>query len=440
MALTDFPLGISGVGNQANILISKLIETGKYSFKVLGGAIKHQNYNTIQVNEDYVIKPIDGFGNRDIVVSLLLQEQFDAVFIFTDPRQYIWLWEMEDEIKQVCPIVYWHVWDNDPYPKFNNTWYKGTELLNCISWKTYEMVKPHFPEKTNYIPHAWPKDMYFKMQDQQVSALKSQFFGPKSNWFMPIWVNRNAHRKMPNDLLMGWKMFLDLLEEREGHRNAALIMHTNPTDIEGPNLQEVVNELGLRDNVAFSINPLNHNEMNQLYNMSDCVVNISKAEGLGLSILTGLQIGKPVIGLKTGGMTRQLIDYRDGFEHGVALEPVERSLIGSQMVPYIYEDIVGKKDLAEAFYKVYKYTPEEKELIGKRSMEYVNFEMNLDNVVAEWNRTLEDTIIQFKNGKFPLWELVPLDRKDSGSNNKKEIATKTEVKSKFIINQPKGRK
>jgi glycosyltransferase involved in cell wall biosynthesis len=359
---------------------------------------------------------------------MLLQEQYDAMFIFTDPRQYIWLWEMEDEIRQVCPIVYWHVWDNDPYPNFNDIWYKSTDLINCLSWKTYEMVKSNFPEKTNYIPHAWPKELVYPLESEQINSLKKQFFGNKSNWFMPIWVNRNAHRKMPNDLLMGWKMFLDILEEKEGHKNAILIMHTDPNDIEGPNLQETTKMLNIKENVAFSINKLNHDEMNQLYNMSDCVVNISKAEGFGLSILTGLQIGKPCIALKTGGMIRQINDYRDNFEFGVALEPIERSLIGSQMVPFIYEDIVSKKDLANGFYKIYKLSDEEKQEISIKSKDYVNHEFNFEKIVYQWDKTMEQCILDFKYGKMKKWEVVKFGK------------TINEFDNNFKVNKPKSRK
>ena len=82
------------------------------------------------VNPDFVIKPVDGFGNHDIIRNILISERPDAVLLFTDPRQFMWLWEIEDEIHQFCPIAYWHVWDNDPYPAFNTVWYQSTDLIN----------------------------------------------------------------------------------------------------------------------------------------------------------------------------------------------------------------------------------------------------------------------------------------------------------------------
>jgi hypothetical protein len=166
--LSDHPLAPSGVGVQARMLIEGLLRTGKYTFRCLGGAIKHPDYSTTVVNQDFIIKPVDGFGTREQVRNILMTERPDALILFTDPRQFVWLWEVEDEIHQLCPIAYWHVWDNDPYPVFNQVWYESTDLINCLSYKTYEMVAKHFPEKTNYIPHSFPRSLYFPAPDDQV--------------------------------------------------------------------------------------------------------------------------------------------------------------------------------------------------------------------------------------------------------------------------------
>lgn len=408
LALCDSPLGVSGVGVQAKFLFEGLLKTGKYSFRVLGGALKHSNYDTIVLSEDYIVKPVDGFGTREQVKQILLTEQPDAVFIFTDPRQFIWLWEVSDEIHQVCPIVYWHVWDNDPYPTFNATWYESTDLINCLSYKTYEMVQPHFPDKTNYIPHTFPKQIYYPLEQTKINSIKQEFFGDKKDWFKILWVNRNAHRKMPNDLLVSFKAFLENLEKEEGHKNALLIMHTNPSDQEGPNLIATTEMLDIKENVWFSVQLVDFFQMNQLINAVDCSVNISRAEGFGLGVLQSLQAGKPVIALKTGGMTRQIIDYRDGTENGVAIEPKERILIGSQVVPFIHEDIVDKKALTEAFMKIYKLTPEEKETLKTKVINYVDHEFNYEKMIANWDVTLEDCINKFKTNKPKQWDVLEL--------------------------------
>lgn len=398
LMISDHPLFPSGVGVQARVLIDGLIKTGRYTFRCLGAAIKHQDYRTVKVSDDLLIKPIDGFGNPTILRQLLLEEQPDAILIFTDPRQFTWLWQMEDEIHQICPITYWHVWDNDPYPKFNGPWYESTDLINCISKKTYDLVVEHFPEKTNYIPHAFPKEIYHPLDPSELKEMASKHFPGKEDWFKALWVNRNAMRKVPNDVLESWKMFLDELEQTEGHRNALLIMHTDPFDQEGPNLVAVTELLGLQDNVIFSNSKLEFKEMNMLHNLCDVCINISKNEGYGLSTHINMQVGKPVIALKTGGEYK-VQNPVTGQQYGVALEPVKRLLVGSQTVPYIYEDYADQAEVKDAFMKIYKMTDEEKQKLSEDAIAYIDENFSCDSVVKAWDESLEKCIVTFKESK-----------------------------------------
>lgn len=423
IVLSDHPLATSGVGVQARFLIDGLIKTGKYTFRCLGGAMKHSDYRTVAVNEDFIVTPVDGFGTKEQIRSILLTEKPDAIFLFTDPRQFIWLWEMEDEIHQVCPIVYWHVWDNDPYPAFNRPWYEGTDLVNCLSYKTYELVKPNFPDKTNYIPHAFPRHIYYPLDKQTKDNLAVQQFGDKADWFKILWVNRNAHRKLPSDVMEGWQIFLKNLEAKYGHKRAVLIMHTDPKDMEGPDLIAVSQQLDVQQNVWFSVEKLQFEQMNVIHNLVDGVVNVSKAEGFGLSTLISMQVGKPIIALKTGGMIRQAVDWRDGTQHGVALDPIKRLLVGSQQVPYIYEDFGDTQQLADAYMKLFEMSVEEKEVMAKKCIDYVNFEFNYDDMISKWDTTMDSCITSYraqKKNELNRWKVeeivVPGNRVDQPSS------------------------
>jgi glycosyltransferase involved in cell wall biosynthesis len=148
----------------------------------------------------------------------LLTEKPDAILIFTDPRFFTWLFEIEDEIHQVCPILWWHVWDNYPYPAFNSPYYEATDALNCHSHMTYEMLKnTKFGEKTKFIPHAIPQSMFFPLGKDEISSYKKTLLGPDlEDAFVAIWVNRNAKRKRPNDVLLSWKIFV---ENNNSNRN-----------------------------------------------------------------------------------------------------------------------------------------------------------------------------------------------------------------------------
>lgn len=397
LMISDHPLSTSGVGTQARFLINGLIKTGKYQFRCLGAALKHVNYDTIVVNEDFIVKPIDGFGTQDMIRLAIATEKPDAMLIFTDPRFFVWLWEMEDEIHQCCPIVYWHVWDNDPYPDFNNVLYDSNDLINCLSYKTYGLVKPHFPDKTNYIPHALPTDIYYPLPKDAIERAKIQLLGEKrKDHFTGFWINRNARRKMPNDVLVSWKLFLDELQKKHGHRNATLVMHTDPLDQEGPNLLRTTEHLGITDSIFFSTDRLEFEKINVLHNIADFCLNMACNEGFGLGTLESMQCGKPIIALKTGGLTRQVVNCHDGSENGVALDPDCRDLVGSQNVPYIYEDHVANEKVAAAIMKLYELGSEKRNEIGMKAREYALNEFPINKMVSEWDRTLSETIQNWK--------------------------------------------
>ena len=404
LMLTDHPLATSGVGLQSRWLIDGLVNTGKYPFRCFGGAVKHEDYNTIKVNDDFVIKPTNGFGNPDMLRVALATERPDALFLFTDPRFFIWVWEMEDEIHQLCPIVYWHLWDNDPWPEFNSVLYESTDLINCINWKTYQMVKERFPYKTNYIPHAIPEQVYQPLTLQQQLQFRHTLFGNNADKrFIGLWINRNARRKMPNDVLDAWKIFVHELKEKHNVTDPLLIMHTDPRDPEGPNLLEVVKMLDIQRYVAFSTERLDFPKMNMLFNSVDFAVNIATNEGFGLPTLEAMMCKKPIIALKTGGLTKQVMND-DGTHNGIALEPEVRNLVGSQQVPYIYEDHISNKTLATAFMSMYEYGPEKRTELGEKAYKHARKNYDIGQVIEQWDKTLSNTINQWKSDKEKLYK------------------------------------
>ena len=410
VVLSDHALSTSGVGTQTRHLIEGLLKKGNWSFRQFGAALKHTDYRTVVVNDDFVIKPIDGFGNPDLIRVTLATEKPDLLFIFTDPRFFTWLFDMEDEVHQICPIVWWHVWDNYPYPEFNNAFYDATDLINCHSHLTYTMIKDkdEYKNKTNFIPHSLPDHLFFKMENEKIKQHKINLLGEdRLDHFVGIWVNRNAKRKRPADVLMSWKIFLEKEEDATGNRNSILIMHTDPNDTEGPNLFRVAESLDIVDNVYFSTDRMEFDKMNVLYNISDICLNISFAEGFGLSTLEAMQTGTPIVAVCTGGLTRQVVDHRDKSENGVAL-PVELStLVGSQLVPYIYEDYTTCETVAKGIFKIFNMSEKEKIALSSKVENYAHECFSLDDTIDKWDKTLRSTIKNWKK-EYKRWELIEI--------------------------------
>ena len=247
--------------------------------------------------------------------------------------------------------------------------------------------------------------MFNKLNKKEISDSKAKLLGEKNkDKFVGIWVNRNAKRKRPSDVLMSWKIFLDNLEKKEGHRDALLIMHTEPLDNEGPNLFTVSEELGIRDNVFFSRERLDFPQMNVLYNISDFCINISYAEGFGLSTLESMMTGTPIVAVKTGGLTRQVVDHRDGTENGAAIDVKIKSLVGSQAVPFIYEDYAACDEVAEGIMKIYSLNDFEKEMLSEKVQDYAKNEFGMQNTIDMWHDTMLKTLDTWKENN-KKWEL-----------------------------------
>ena len=398
LMLSDHALSTSGVGTQSRFLINGLVDTGKYTVRQFGAAMKHEDYNTRKVNDDFIIKPTDGFGTPELLRLALVTEKPDLVLIFTDPRFFHWLFKMEDEIHQVCPIAYWHVWDNKPYPDFNNMYYEATDLIACHSNHTYEQISPKYPEKTHFVPHTIPSNVYFQMDKEQIAEAKQKWIPNKTDWFVGFWSNRNARRKRPNDLFWAWSKFLDKLEQEEGHRKAVLLMHTDPFDKEGPNLVLLRDHYGLEDNIIFSTERVGFDQLNEYYNISDFTINIAHSEGFGLSTLESMMTGTPIIAPMTGGQTRQVIDYRNNTQNGIAL-PIEfQTMVGNQQIPYILEDYTSVETISEAIYDMYsiKQLPKGYAKLCQKVKDYAEYEFNYDKRIQQWDNLIDHTIQTWK--------------------------------------------
>ena len=215
LVLSDHPLSPSGVGTQTKYMIEALLKTGRYQFICLGGALKHKDYTPQKVepwNDDWIIFPVDGYGNHEMIRSLLQKEKPDVLWFMTDPRFYGWLWEIENEIRANVPMVYYHVWDNFPAPHFNARFYKSTDEVVCISKVTHEAVKQTAPDVSSiYLPHAVNSNVFYKYKTSDKVARVNEIrqtlsVGSSTNLKNPnkkifFWNNRNARRKQSGTII-----------------------------------------------------------------------------------------------------------------------------------------------------------------------------------------------------------------------------------------------
>ena len=408
LTISDHPLSPSGVGTQTNYMIQALLKTGKFQFNCLAGAMRHNSYNRVvtkEWGEDFVIYPVDGYGSPDIIRSIMRSYKPDIIWFMTDPRFYIWLWEMEDEIRPHVPLVYYHVWDNYPYPTFNKLYYESCDVIASISKVTDDIVKTVAPSvESHYIPHAVDPDIFFPLREEDVRKIRNEA-GLREEQTLFFWNNRNARRKQSGSLIFWFKKFLDEV----GHDKARLIMHTSPKDEAGQDLEAILHNVGLiGGEVQLSTTKVAPQQLNTLYNMADCTINIADAEGFGLSSLESLSAGTPVINTMTGGLQEQVTDGEDWF--GVGIEPASKAIIGSQQIPWIYEDRVNEEGVVSALKEIHNMGAERRRQIGLLGAEHARKNYSFSNFEKTWVDLMTNIHEQrgsWENRKqYDRWELI----------------------------------
>ena len=124
-----------------------------FNWVVIGGAIRHPDkgkiFDMAQTTEqetgvkDVYVKlyPVDDYGNQQIIRELINLEKPNAIVAYTDPRFFLWLFHMENEIRQKIPMFYYSIWGDVPYPYWNKSYYESCDLHMCISKQTKNIVR-----------------------------------------------------------------------------------------------------------------------------------------------------------------------------------------------------------------------------------------------------------------------------------------------------------
>jgi hypothetical protein len=407
----------------------------------LGAAINHPEAgkgfdispevnNLAEIDDAWVrVLPNNGYGDAMQVRALIAQEKPDAIFIFTDPRYWVWLFEIEREIRNEIPIHYLNIWDDLPAPLYNKAYYESCDLLMAISKQTKNINKIVLGDKAKdkvikYVPHGINDKHFFPIREghenfELLQQFRSNMFGDKEIDFVVLFNSRNIRRKSPGDVILSYKLFCDMIGQ-EASKKCALVMHTQAVDENGTDLYAVREALcDDHVNVYFSQNKLDTPQMNLLYNVADVGLLITSNEGWGLSLTETMMAGRMIIANVTGGMQDQMrfehngewIDFTPDFpsnhrgtvkscgDWAVPVFPSNISLVGSVPTPYIFDDRCAPEDVAKAICEVYDMSKEERDAKGLLAREWVTSDESgmsarqmCENVIDAMNESFEKFI------------------------------------------------
>ncbi len=443
LLLSDDLRMTSGIANVSKQLVLGTVD--KYDWVQLGAAIKHPEAGKIlDLNEsvreqtgvkdaEVKIYPSDGYGNPDVIRQLLMREQPDAILHFTDPRYWIWLYEIEHEIRQTCPLFFYHIWDDLPDPKYNRNYYESCDWLGCISKQTYGIVKrvgtwdkeKHWDKladwQVSYVPHGINSDLYKPVDVPE--DFKKSIFGDKEYEFVLYWNNRNIRRKQPMDAMLAFDEFRKSLSEDKQDK-VCMLMHTNPVEEHGTDLLTFIDHCMPDSNVIFAPNKYTEQELNYLYNLADVTINVASNEGFGLATAESVMAGTPIIVTVTGGLQDQcgfrekgsgkLLTAEDYVEIGSLhdrykknthvwgdwVKPIwpVRSTTGSVPTPYIFDDRIDFQDVAPLIMELYQMGKEERKAAGLKGRKHFLGEGEL-SVEA-----MCDALVEGMEGAFANWK------------------------------------
>lgn len=445
LLLSDDIRMASGIATMAKEIVMGTVDT--FDWFNVGAAIKHPEVGKIlDLSEDVQQKtgvedasvkvlPWNGYGNADLIRQLLNSEKPDAILHFTDPRYWTWLYDIEHEIRENVPILYYNIWDDLPDPMYNKNYYASCDALFSISKQTYginhRVLTESFGDEfklvgdangnngsekkifLNYIPHGINSEVY-KPVDVP-NEFREEILGDGEFDFIFFWSNRNIRRKQPSDVIYAFKLFCDKLGKKGD--KVALVMHTNPVDENGTDLPAVVKAIAPDCNIIFSDKKRPVEQLNLLYNMVDCTINIAGNEGFGLTTAESVMAGTPIIVNVTGGLQDQcgfefdgeFLTQTDYVEFGslhncrvwegklkwgewvIPIWSRVQTLAGSVPTPYIWDDKVDVVELSEKMFEMYKIPKSKRTKMGLAGREsFMGEEMKLS---SDWMcNSMKDSI------------------------------------------------
>ena len=447
----------SGVATVAREMVLNTAQ--HFNWVNVGGAIQHPeqgkrldlsqdtNQSTGLTDSSIVLYPTDGYGNSNLIRTLIKIEKPDAIFLITDPRYFTWLFSIENEIRKKIPIVYLNIWDDYPAPHYNKAFYESCDALLAISKQTKNINELVLKDKAKnkiikYVPHGLDHNVFKPLDknNKELVEFKKQLFGNKEYDFVLFFNSRNIRRKQIPDTMLAYKYFIDQLPIEQA-KKCAFVLHTQIMDENGTNL-EAVRELfldGSQYNVIFSEHRFGPEQMNLLYNCTDAQILLTSNEGWGLSLTEAILVGNPIIANVTGGMQDQMrfsingkwVDFDADFpsnhkgtikEHGewaFPVYPTNRSIQGSIPTPYIWDDRCTSEDAAEQIKNVYNLGEEKRKALGLKGREWA-----LGEEAGFTGERMGANVIETLDRLFETWK----------PREKYEFINTTEVDIKQVAN------
>lgn len=351
----------SGVGNQLRHVVNKLLLRG-YDVVTIG-VINSQKIPEPKTYElpagvalIYYSNAYDDIALYDYIIKT---HGVNAMVLMTDPYRYMRYFQYAYMFRQRLPVYYISVWDTHLAPikggkyHFNLPLYESFDAIGVISHQTFDFTERVLSDSkqtrlpvVDYVGHGSDPQVFKPLEYNEYHQLRNHLFRGMNPEFVVMLNSRNQNRKKIPDLIEAFRLFNQTLHPEKQNR-VALLLQTELVSEYGTNLIEVCASQAPDCPIFINTDRVPESVLNMMYNSADIVVNISNAEGFGLSANEAILAGKPVILNKTGGLKDQ--------GNGPWCKYVEpqRTIIGNPTTPYLYDENVSIDDVAVAIREWY---------------------------------------------------------------------------------------
>ena len=399
---SDAPMYQSGYGKITLLVARHLISQG-HEVIILGSDSRQVPFTPIDY-EGCKLYLVHDYGNCEHIRWLLKNEKPDVVWANADPHFYSYLFKMDNEVRRQCPIVFYHLWDDEPYPKYNIPYYASCDRIIAGSKFTFNLLTANGELNANsidYAPIGFDPQVYFPQSADEKQLFKNDFDASTHGKYAHIkfvagFVGRNAPRKQLLSILNSFCKW------QHDKPDALLFVHSPEADF-GGQFEYVMKTLYSGANVVFSqASPLQQGDdlINRFYNFFDVLLNRSEAEGFGMPIAEAMLAGTPCITIDTTGPSGLVND-----ENGWLLPADVLALEGSAVTPYIYSRFVTDEKFIAAIDEAYRNT-ELREQKAAKCRQYImqNYSMNqfvtgvensLLTACKTWTPYAEYTVLEF---------------------------------------------
>lgn len=250
------------------------------------------------------------------------------------------------------------------------------DIRVAMSKYAQKLLKTETNMDSFYIPHGVDPHIYRPLPREMVKKIKEE-----NKWGDKFIVGSVARNQSRKNIPALFKAFAEFSKDKD----AILLMHCDPLDPQGTNLNDLANKLGIRGKVAYGMRRFSLGvpefRMALAYNMMDIHVLSTTGEGFGLPIVESMACGIPNIctnyttAEELIGKNGELVKLSKGHPHITGQLNTDRALVD-------IDDLVRKMN------KLYD-NPKLRERYSRHGREYVLENYGWEKVIRKWLNLIE---------------------------------------------------